>query len=1151
LDNTGEHLTVAQIDAIARGKSNDFREHLEICADCRNAVEDERDWNAKLRLLGNGEVFERRPTCPGSERIAAAGRDLDAAGSEAILKHAARCDRCGAILREAVFGDVDVNTQLDLLRTASPEWQTSMARRFVNAGKRRPERICAGWSRWLAAVACIATVAGTVLFWQYHRAHDPAKLLAAAYTASRPFEYRMPDAGYSPVRQQRTSSRSAFDRPESLVNAEMEIQRRLQANPRDSALLLLKGRAELIELQYESAVDDLKRASERDPSAEVLVDLGTAIALRESGARKPDYGESIDDLLRALRIDGNNTDALFNLAITYEKVGMLDESIAAWNKFLEIETRQAWLAEARTRLAEVEQRKKARKTALLRASDDPEALIAAARNHEDFEAEYLQNAFWTYWLPDARRDAAADEAARILADSWINRFGDYSLSEAYRQAQSGDDSLLTDAGNVIIENIHGHNDEVLTRGEGLVRKLEAAGQKVAATRTRIELAYSYRRSERHEPCLAITGKLIAELNGTSYWWLAGRTRLEHSICVGRAGGMGQAREERQRTEADLLAHRLAGLALQAQELVTSIDALSGNSAAVWQASPLALAKYWTSAASDAQAQQALYDMAVAAKALGWREAAVAAQAAAVDAAARWGNAEVEALNRVYLASLMREARYQGGAVTELDRANSLFTGLPQGVTVANLILAGQLRKAEAEAAGPDPASAIADLDQLALRPNFSSLEVRMRVRQARGIALSGQGDWRDAEPSFLEAARLASEHVRSFSQPLSRIAAAEMALDSRRNLVQIALLKRGNPAEALEEWESRSPDSDANAETAPAALNPGTDLALTYVVLPAGIAAFAVHNHAVEGSLLPVAPTVLEAEIREFHRMCASPASSLAELRRTGSVLYTQLIGPFDRELRDTGGIWIEPDGFISLVPFGVLIDDTAHYLGERHAVGLLSSLGDLRGKRDSSLSPASRAVIVSAPGAQGEDLPYLPGAVEESDNLASRMPQSTLIDAREAAPEPLARQMASAELMHFAGHGWSNGGNGALILGPDANGGNRYLTATDLARENWKQCQLAVLSACLTAAGEEESGPVNPESLVRALLAAGARRVIASRWSIDSESTPALMKRFYDALFAGNTATVALELASQKIHNTPGWGHPYYWAAFDVYGAP
>jgi CHAT domain-containing protein len=104
------------------------------------------------------------------------------------------------------------------------------------------------------------------------------------------------------------------------------------------------------------------------------------------------------------------------------------------------------------------------------------------------------------------------------------------------------------------------------------------------------------------------------------------------------------------------------------------------------------------------------------------------------------------------------------------------------------------------------------------------------------------------------------------------------------------------------------------------------------------------------------------------------------------------------------------------------------------------------------------------------------------------------------------------------------------------------------LISQNWSHCRLAVLSACLSGAGEDQ-GPVNSDSLVRAFLAAGARQVIAARWSVDSAATESLMNEFYERLFAGAKPAFALAAARARIAATPGWEHPYFWAGFDLYG--
>ena len=1119
-----------------------------------------REWPEKASLLraapDSGQSSGPGSDCPPPVVLARFASGVNLPESDWLLAHVASCDYCGEIL--AAASSVE-EPEIAPLRTASPDWQTAMADQFLNEA--RAARLRKLRRYWWAAAAVVLIAAAAGVWWQW-RANDPSRLLASAYTSARPFEYRLPDAGYGPVRQRRSASISAFDRPEALSKAEAQIQRRLRGDEGNAEALAFKGRAELIEGQYEPAIDDLTRASELAQSAhavakavaEVLADLGAAYAVRgDIERRNADYGQAIELLLRAARLDPGNVDALFNLAIAYEKVWMLDQAAAAWDKLLAIEHEGEWASEGRRRREAVEKKRAARKAALDSIPEDPKAFLAALQSGgSNYDAENLQTTFWSRWLPMSKQDPSADEAARRLAGDWVKRFGDYSLSDAYEQAaRPGAAPLVAQAGATIRNNFHGHNDEILAETPGLIARLRAGGQKVAAERMEIELAYSWRRGGRQQPCLEITAGLLGELDETRQPWLAGRTHIENSVCTNRNAGMGPARREREETQRAAAARGLAGLALQAEELVTSIDRIAGNSAAAWEKSPPALAAYWKSADPETRAHQALYDIAAASKGLGWKEAAIAAQTEAVRAIARWGDPEVEALNRVYLASLFVDAGHAKDADAELDAADGLFRRLPPGATVEALRLNGQLLRAEVDAAGPTPDLALRELDSLVNRPVLSSLEFRMRAGQARGIALSAKGNWRDAERSFREATGLAGEHVRSFSQPLARIAAAEMALDSRRNLVRIALVNESDPSAALRLWEERWADLTPG-RPAPAPWG-SADVGLIYAVAPEGVMSFVTSRAGIRGRVLNARPEALEAEVRAFHRMCASPKSDPAVLRAEGRKLYQSLIAPFESEISGARNVLIEADQWLSALPFAALTDGGGQYLAERHSVAAISNLADANLPPGGGFSRQTAAVIVAAPGG-GSGLPFLTGAGREAESLAARLVRPALFESPAEPPaEPhdtIVRRMASADLVHFAGHGWSNGGNAALILGPDAAGGSRYLTATDLAALDWKSCRLAVLSACLTAAGEER-GPVNPQSLVRALLAAGARRVVASRWSIDGEATEALMSSFYDALFGGKAPAEALRQASAKIRGTRGWEHPYYWAAFDVFGAP
>src|SRR2546425_7826195 len=98
------------------------------------------------------------------------------------------------------------------------------------------------------------------------------------------------------------------------------------------------------------------------------------------------------------------------------------------------------------------------------------------------------------------------------------------------------------------------------------------------------------------------------------------------------------------------------------------------------------------------------------------------------------------------------------------------------------------------------------------------------------------------------------------------------------------------------------------------------------------------------------------------------------------------------------------------------------------------------------------------------------------------------------------------------------------------------------------KHCRLAVFSACSTGTGER-GGLVDPNSLVRAFLLARVPHVVASRWNVDSTATAAFMRSFYGTLLTPITTAGALQAAANQIRRRPDTAHPYYWAAFSLFG--
>ena len=93
----------------------------------------------------------------------------------------------------------------------------------------------------------------------------------------------------------------------------------------------------------------------------------------------------------------------------------------------------------------------------------------------------------------------------------------------------------------------------------------------------------------------------------------------------------------------------------------------------------------------------------------------------------------------------------------------------------------------------------------------------------------------------------------------------------------------------------------------------------------------------------------------------------------------------------------------------------------------------------------------------------------------------------------------------------------------------------------------LVVLSACETARGRayQAEGVVG---FTRSFMLAGAPRVLVSLWKVDDAATRALMVKFYELWKTHPTAT-ALKKAQEHVASHETWRHPYYWAAWQLWG--
>ena len=135
----------------------------------------------------------------------------------------------------------------------------------------------------------------------------------------------------------------------------------------------------------------------------------------------------------------------------------------------------------------------------------------------------------------------------------------------------------------------------------------------------------------------------------------------------------------------------------------------------------------------------------------------------------------------------------------------------------------------------------------------------------------------------------------------------------------------------------------------------------------------------------------------------------------------------------------------------------------------------------------------------------------------------------------------------------------GGILLTPpgDASEAEKYdgvLALNEIYTLPLNQCELAVLSACETNVGPNGTMEAG-FSLARAFFKAGVRRVVASHWTVEDESTSQLVGDFFQEMAesakSGQAVDYAdaLQTARRRVRNNPRWSHPFFWAPFVLIG--
>lgn len=1144
------HLEIGEIVRIAGGADRQHP-HLEECELCRELA----------ALIAGMRSLEPAGPVPASraarcirepELIKLFGEQPAEAGPAlSLVEHAAGCDRCGPRLKELAYifnpdDDERVSEAVSGLRSSGEEWQRDLVARLANPA--RPQWAAWGWRQWGMVAASVLVVLAAAMGWNWLRGPSVETLLAQAYTERRPFDLRLPDRGYAPESQQ--MGPNSFLENRSLTKANADIVDLPEAAPRT---MWLRGRAELIARDFDAAIASLENSGLPEPQTEL--DLGVAYALRGDTENRPeDWGRALDDISRYLETNPTSVEALYNKALLLERLQLIDDAIMAWDRYLEVDPEGEWAAEARRRRDALVQRKNARQMLRDRVTADASQLAALLDSGQPPDAEGF--------LSRTRFVEIRNQPQQVrnrLAELLVEQHRDGLLRDFFRDWTPAKEAAFRHFAEAVAAT--GQEDyrtairEFRQAEAGFAAQRHSAGRDFAA----LQLSYALQRSVQPEECIQVAKRIVdPAAPGPVYAWMQAQARIQVASCLDIAGNPAAALTYLQQAQELAESHGYREAGMRASGIYSELLTTLGDRRAAWVQGVRDMAAYWKSAGNATGAYQILMNQFWAAQQAGWLRSATTLASAACRVIGDGNFPVVELSCRTELAGVAQKIGDERTTAAQLKRTAELADSLETRLTdprssaqqaliryASALVDAGKLRDASVR------------LSRLEETLGSDAFETRLEYYSASGRLSLAEEHYAEAGHAIDQAKALVLERFTSLDRRSNPVETAEaaglyrLAMESRLSRTAATggtATGNGLRTEDLDEWEDFLARTRESAPARPVADLAGElkdETALILVRLRKGVAAWAVDDRGIFSQWIAVDSRGLDESIARLAQLCADPRSSRSEIEREGRRLYDWLIAPLAGRLEGRTLVTIEADGELASIPFAALVTKTGHYWGQDVAIERMESLaGYVRRRSQPQPGRHGQTMLVSNPAIRGSLARLYPPLRFAGEPVSETGGRTVIrLEGREATIGNIASRRGQADIFHFFGHATPTAEASALLLA--ASEGDADLVGADRVRnQNWSQTRLVILSACSTA-----QGLANRDSLVRAFLQAGATRVIASHWDVDASATAALFRRFYGQMERTGDTAQALHAAVRDTSLEEATAHPYYWAAFSLYG--
>lgn len=345
---------------------------------------------------------------------------------------------------------------------------------------------------------------------------------------------------------------------------------------------------------------------------------------------------------------------------------------------------------------------------------------------------------------------------------------------------------------------------------------------------------------------------------------------------------------------------------------------------------------------------------------------------------------------------------------------------------------------------------------------------------------------------------------------------------------------------------------------------------IQYAVLDDKLLIWVINRTSITLKEMPIDSRALGDKVLAYLRTVNSPSTSIdVERDEDAKELYGLLIKPVEPFLDQTKLLCIVPDKLLNYLPFGALISPiTNRYLVQDFRLELSPSstvfidCSEKATRKSGAIK--ERLLSVGNPSFDRDafpSLPRLPSGGREAEAITAFYKTSPrLLREEEAREEAVRREIEQSDVAHFALHYVVDDHSSLLSKMILAAGRAEHARDKDddgvwqsyeIYKLKLPRTRLVVLSACQTGIEQQYRGE-GAASLARPFIVAGIPLVVASLWSVDSESTEHLMVSFHRHRTQDHLPTAeALRLAQLELlgGDDSRYRQPYYWAAFTAIG--